>query len=141
MANVSVAAAGDDGEIGFTSDDQSFYLRNDNGWWVIDVVNDRGRRYNDIAKFSSFNLAEKFLIWRWGSTMRDVLGAKILGPQLYALGHSGDVVVRPSDREWFFELQSEVGNAQLPEPDATIFSHVMLKSAEEIEQMLEEGIA
>ena len=60
MANVSVAAAGDDGGIGFTSDDQSFYLRNDNGWWAIDVVNDRGRRYNDIAKFSSFNLAEKF---------------------------------------------------------------------------------
>ncbi len=141
MANVSVATAGDGVGIGFTSDDQSFYLRNEHGWWAIDVVNERGRRYNDIAKFSSFNLAEKFLIWRWGSTMRDVLGAKLFGPQLYALGHSSDVVVRPTENEWLFELQSELGSARLSEPDATIFSHLMLKSAEEIEQMLEEGIA
>jgi hypothetical protein len=141
LANVSVSPARDSNEIGFTSDDQSFFLRMENSWWTIDVVNDRGRRYNDTAKFSTFDLAEKFLIWRWGSTMRDVLGAKILGPKLYALGHSADVVVLPTENEWLFELQSEAGSARLSEPDATIFSHLMSKSVDEIEQMVKEGVA
>ena len=141
MANVSVSPVEDGNAIGFTSDDQSFYLRNDDGWWTIDVVNDRGRRYNDTAKFSTFDLAEKFLIWRWGSTMRDVLGAKIFGPALYKSGRSADVVVLPTENEWLFELQSEVGTARLSEPDATIFSHVMSKSVDEIEQMVKEGVA
>jgi hypothetical protein len=141
MANVSVSPVRDDTEIDFTSDDQSFYLRKDDGWWAVDVVNDRGRRYNDIAKFSTFELAEVFLIWRWGSTMRDVLGLAILGPELYALGRSADVVVLPTETEWLFELQSQAGRARLAEPDATIFSHLMSKSADELEQMVREGIA
>ena len=140
MANVSVSPARDDTEIGFISDDQSFFLRKDDGWWTLDVINDRGQRYNDIARFSTFELAEKFLIWRWGSTMRDVLGARIFGPELYALGRSTEVVVVPTENEWMFELQSEAGRARLSEPAATIFSHLMSKSADEIEQMIE-GVA
>ncbi len=140
MANVSVSPVRDSSEIGFVSDDESFYLRNDDGWWTIDVVNDRGRRYNDTAKFSTFDLAEKFLIWRWGSTMRDVLGARIFGPELYKLGRSADVVVVPTENEWFFELQSKVGKARLSEPHATIFSHLMLKPVAEIERMVKQGV-
>jgi hypothetical protein len=140
MANVSVSAARDDTEVDFLSDDQSFYLRKDDGWWTLDVINDRGARYNDVARFSTFDLAEKFLIWRWGSTMRDVLGARIFGPELYALGRSSDVVVVPTENEWLFELQSDAGSVRLSEPAATIFSHLMSKSADEIEQMIE-GVA
>ncbi|MGE2736072.1 hypothetical protein [Mycolicibacterium vaccae] len=140
LANVSASTAGDGSAIEFTSDDQSFYLRDDGDWWAIDVVNDRGQRYNDTAKFSTFDLAQKYLIWRWGSTMRDVLGASIFGPELYKLGRSADVVVVPTENEWLFELQSEAGRARLSEPDATIFSHLMSKSVHEIEQMIEAGV-
>jgi hypothetical protein len=140
MANVSVSPARGDTEVGFISDDQSFFLRKDDGWWTLDVINDRGARYNDVARFSTFDLAEKFLIWRWGSTMRDVLGARIFGPELYALGRSSDVVVVPTENEWLFELRSDVGSVRLSEPAATIFSHLMSKSADEIEQMIE-GVA
>ncbi|OBF98675.1 hypothetical protein A5790_02790 [Mycobacterium sp. 852002-51152_SCH6134967] len=140
MANVSVSPSLDHTEIGFTSDDQSFYLRQEDGWWTVDVVNDRGRRYNDIAKLSTFDLAEIFLVWRWGSTMRDVLGRKMFDPELYSLGRSEDVVVLPTANEWIFELQSGAGRAHLAEPDATIFSHLMSKSVDEVEQMVEEGI-
>ncbi|KUI34681.1 hypothetical protein AU195_09155 [Mycobacterium sp. IS-1496] len=141
MSNVSVSPIEDGSAIGFVSDDESFYLRSDGTWWAIDVVNDRGRRYNDIARFSTFDLAEKFLIWRWGSTMRDVLGAKISGPELYKLGRSADVVVLPTENEWLFELQSEAGTARLSEPQATIFSHLMLKPVDEIEQMVKHGVS
>lgn len=141
MANVSSSCIADDSAIGFMSDDHSFYLREDGNWWTIDVVDDRGRRYNDTARFSTFDLAEKFLIWRWGSTMRDVLGARIFGPELYKSGRSTDVAVLPTENEWIFELQSEVGRARLPEPQATIFSHLMSKPVEEIEQTLTEGVA
>nr|WP_090276651.1 hypothetical protein [Mycolicibacterium komanii] len=141
MTDVSVELAEDNTQIGFLSTDQRFYLREENDWWAVDVVNDRGRRYDGIAEFSTFALAEKFLIWRWGSTMRDVLGMKMFDPELYALGPNADVVVVPTDKEWFFELQSSEGQAHLAEPDATIFSHLMTKSVDEIEQLVREGIA
>jgi hypothetical protein len=139
MSNVAASPASDGRAIGFTSADQSFYLRTDDGWWTIDVVNDRGRRYNDTAKFSTYELAEKFLIWRWGSMMRDVLGAEISGPELYKLGRSTDVAALSTENEWLFELHSDVGIARLAEPYATIFSHLMSKSVNEIERMVEEG--
>lgn len=41
MANLSVPPGGDGSAIGFTSDDHSFYLRHDDEWWTIDVVDDR----------------------------------------------------------------------------------------------------
>ncbi|MEZ0339872.1 hypothetical protein ACAG25_07805 [Mycobacterium sp. pV006] len=140
LANISVSPTEDGSAIGFTSEDQSFYLRNDGDWWTIDVVNDRGQRYEDTAKLSTFDLAKKFLIWRWGSTMRDVLGASVFGPEMYKLGRSADDVVVPTENEWLFELQSEAGRARLSEPHATIFSHVMSKSLDEIEKMIEVGI-
>ncbi|WP_082964027.1 hypothetical protein [Mycobacterium sp. 852002-51961_SCH5331710] len=140
MADVAVSPTEDNTEIGFVSTDQRFYLREEDGWWTVDVVNDRGARYNDIARFSTFGLAEKFLIWRWGSTLRDVLGVKMFDPELYALGRNADVVVLPADKEWYFELQSGEGQARLAEPDATIFSHLMTKSVDEIEQLVREGL-
>lgn len=73
--------------------------------------------------------------------MRDVLSAKVFGPELYALGRNADVVVLSTENEWLFELQSDAGRARLSEPDATIFSHLMSKSADELEQMVEEGVA
>lgn len=141
MSDVSVSPTDDDTEFGFLSTDQRFYLREENGWWAVDLINDRGVRYHDIAEFSTFGLAEKFLIWRWGSTMRDVLGVKLFDPELYALGRNADVVVLPTEKEWFLELQSGEGQARLAEPDATIFSHLMTKSVDEIEQMVRQDIA
>ncbi|MGV0646324.1 hypothetical protein ABQE44_23300 [Mycolicibacterium sp. XJ2546] len=141
MANVSVDPARGDAEIGFFSDDQSFFLREQNGWWKIDVVDDRGRRYSDTATFSTFDLAEKYLVWRWGSLLRSALRAKLYGTELYASGPNNDVSVGPSDKEWFVELQSDAGRARLAEPAATIFSHLMAKSVEELEQAAVEGIA
>ncbi|WP_193044295.1 hypothetical protein [Mycolicibacterium baixiangningiae] len=138
LSNVAVSPV-DGNAIGFTSDDHSFYLRHDGDWWTIDVIDDRGRRYDGTAAFSTFDLAEKFLIWRWGSTMRNVLGAPIFGPELYKLGRSTDVAVLTTENEWIFEIQSEVGSARLPEPQATIFSHLMLKPVDELEQIFQGG--
>jgi len=44
-------------------------------------------------------------------------------------------------KEGIAELRSRAGNAILMEPNATIFSHLILKSLDEIEQMVREGIA
>lgn len=140
MTKAAVSPAPTDTDVGFTSDDQSFYLREMSDWWSIDVVNDRGRRYTDTARFSTFELAEKFLIWRWGTLLRSALGAPLNGPELYASGPNAAVTFHPTDTEWFFELQSDAGRARLAEPSATIFSHLMSKSVDELEQMATDGI-
>ena len=72
--------------------------------------------------------------------MRDVLGTRTFGPELYKLGRSAHVIVVPTESQWLFELQSEAGKARLSEPDATIFSHLMSKPLDEIEQMIKVGV-
>ena len=106
---------------------------------MVDTIDDRGQRHDNTAKLSTFDLAEKYLIWSWGNSVRSMIGAERLGPRYYSLGMSPDVEVIPVS-EGIAEIRSGVGSAVLMEPYATIFSHLMSKSVEEIEQMVHEGI-
>lgn len=139
LNNIAVSMDCDDCQVLFASHDYSVHLRNDGAWWIIDTVDDRGQRHNDTAKLSTFDLTEKYLIWTWASSARGVVGAERLGPQLYSLGFSREVEVLPI-KEGIAEIRSGAGNAILMEPNATIFSHLMLKSVDEIEQMVQQGL-
>ena len=139
QTNVAVTADCNDCEIMFSSSDASVHLRNDGTWWVIDTVDDRGQRHDDTAKLSTFELAEKYLIWNWASSARGVVGLQRLGPELYSLGASSDTEMIPI-AEGIAEVRSSEGRAILMEPYATIFSHLMARSVDEIEQMVREGI-
>ncbi|MBB4853331.1 hypothetical protein HNP40_000697 [Mycobacteroides chelonae] len=137
MSNVSVSVENDH-EACFKSDDETFCLRTEGEWWVVDSINDRGKKYEAIGSFSSFELAEKYLISRWAFT---VTGASELGPELYARGMNPDVAVRPTDDEWRVELESGVGNVRLSTPEATIFSHLMLTPTDQIERRADHTVS
>ncbi|BBN45561.1 hypothetical protein [Mycobacterium avium] len=140
LTDVSVSTECPDCEVRFSSKDQAVHLRYDGAWWIVDSVDDRGQRHSDEAKFSSFELAEKYLIWLWANSARGIVGAPRLGPRLYALGYNPNIETIPI-AEGVADLKSPNGQAILMEPYATIFSHLMLKSADEVEQMVREGIA
>ena len=140
MTHVSVAEDCADCQILFKSDDQSFYLRLNDDWWTVDEVDDRGKRYDATGRFSTFELAEKYLIWTWASVTRSSIGAKQLGRELHALGMAPSVEILPTDREYFVELRAPTGSAILPMSSATVFSHVMPRPLVEIEQLVHEGI-
>lgn len=140
MHGVKVSEDCADCSISFLANDQSFHLRQKNGWWLVDRVDDRGQRHDDIAEFSTFDLAEKYLVWRWASTTRNSIGAEPLGPHFYRQGFSENVTTAPTQNEWLTELSSPMGKAILPQPDSTIFSHVMEKSIEQINHMVRQGI-
>ncbi|SIL04163.1 Uncharacterised protein [Mycobacteroides abscessus subsp. abscessus] len=137
MSNVTVSV-NTEHEAYFKSDDGTFCLRKDGEWWYIDRINDRRERQNDIGSFSTFELAEKFLIWRW---TRTVTNAPELGPELYARGMNPGIAVHPTDSEWRHELDSSVGKARLGEPSATIFSYLMFVPTEQIEQRANQAIS
>ncbi|APT13392.1 hypothetical protein BS641_00195 [Mycobacterium avium subsp. hominissuis] len=80
------------------------------------------------------------MIWLWANSARGIVGAPRLGPRLYALGYNPNIETIPI-AEGVADLKSPNGQAILMEPYATIFSHLMLKSADEVEQMVREGIA
>ncbi|BBZ08158.1 hypothetical protein MDOR_23270 [Mycolicibacterium doricum] len=141
LTHVAVSTDCEDCEVAFTSDDQSFHLRQDNGWWVLDTVDERGRRYSSTAKFSTFDLAEKYLVWRWASVARSVMRAKQLGRYLHSLGIKPGVEVLPTDREYVVELWLHGGIAILPASEVPVFSHVLDMSLEEVEQTVREGVA
>lgn len=123
----------------FSSADYSVHLRRDRDWWAVDTVDDRGQRVNDTARFSRFALAEKYLIWLWASTARSVVQAPVLGKSLYALGFEPGIEALPLS-EGVFELRSPAGRAVLSEPYATIFSHLIGQSEEQIEQTVRAGL-
>ncbi|WP_319430551.1 hypothetical protein [Mycobacterium sp. RTGN5] len=135
LTNLSVSTSCPDCTILFHSDDYSVHLRHDDDWWVVDTVDDRHQRQNDTARFSTYDLAEKYLVWVWASTARSVVRAPILGPTLYAQGFASGVEAIPVS-EGIYELRSPEGRAVLREPYATIFSHLMHTSEEDIERMV-----
>lgn len=139
LNDVSVSTTCTDCEIAFSSADYSVHLRADGTWWAVDTIDDRGQRHNDKAKFSSFELAEKYLLWTWGNSARGIVGARRLGPPLYALGYSPYVDVTPIT-EGIAKVGSNNGTAILQEPDATIFSHLIAKSVDDIDQMVRAGL-
>ncbi|CAJ1509817.1 Imm61 family immunity protein [[Mycobacterium] holstebronense] len=123
----------------FLADDESFYLYKEGDWWVVDRTDDRGKRYTATAKFSNFELLEKYLIWRWGSTARSAFSLESLGPPLYKMGFSSNVTVAPTENQWKTEIKSAAGSAILGQPYSTIFSHLMSKSIDEINEMVRAG--
>lgn len=139
LINPRVSFECGDCEIAFISGDFSVHLRHDADWWVVDTVDDRGQRRNDTAKLSSLELAEKYLMWIWSSLARGAIGAPPLGPQLYSAGFSPDVTVTPI-KAGIAELSAPSGKAILMEPYATIFSHLMSKSVDEVRQMVSAGL-
>ena len=139
LGDVSVSTPGDDGEILFSSDQYSVHLRHEDGRWVVDNVDDRGRRQNAIATFSSYALAEKYLIWIWASAARSAIGAPNLDRALYNAGRYSGIEAKPVN-VGSYELRSIEGSAVVAEPYATIFSHLMDKPEEEIEQMVRAGV-
>lgn len=140
MANVSVKT-GEEGEsILFRSDDEAYELRRDDGWWVIDEIDDRGRRYDDTARFSSIALVHKFLMWRWASTARTALGAKQLGPYFHSLGMNPIVDAVPAARADFVEMHFADGMAVLPTSNAGMFSQILVLPTSRIAEIVAEGL-
>lgn len=126
--------------ISFVSDAQALHLRLAEDWWTIDEVDDHRNRYNDTAQLSNFSLAEKYLIWRWGSFMRIMLCLPLADPELFRQGYSPGVGVRETASEWRTELTSPAGSAVLSQTDSTIFSHLISKSVNEIDEMARDGL-
>lgn len=139
LVDPSVSTQCQDCAVLFSSADYSVHLRRDSAWWSVDTVNDRRQRVNDTARFSSYALAEKYLVWVWASAARSALQATVLGKALYALGFDAGVEAVPLS-EGVFELRSPTGRAVLTEPYATIFSHLMDQPEEQIEKMVGAGL-
>lgn len=135
LRDVAVNTACEDCAVLFSSTEYSVHLRDGGAWWLVDTVDDRGQRQDATATFSSFDLAEKYLVWIWGSTARSVARLPILGRPLYDLGFDAGVDVIPIS-EGIYELRSPNGRAVLMEPYATIFSHLMGTPEEDIERAL-----
>ncbi|WP_255309394.1 hypothetical protein [Mycobacterium malmoense] len=124
--------------IRFSTDDYSVHLRDEGDWWVVDTVNDRGQRRNAAARFSSFNMAEKYLIWDWATTARADLASGSLGADLARQGYAPGVEVSKTESGYEICLNNEC--AVLSVVNATIFSHLMSKSVEELEGMVTSGL-
>lgn len=123
-----------DCEILFSSSDYSVHLRTEDDWWLVDTVDDRGQRSNGEAKFSTFSLAEKYLIWNWASLADSRLASGSQGFDLYKRGYAEDVkVVDLAGYRVKVCFNGEC--AILFTGTATIYSHIMKKSAEEIERI------
>jgi hypothetical protein len=135
---IAISTHCDDCEILFSTDDYLVHLRNDGYWWVVDTVNDRGQRRNGAAKLSNFALTEKYLIWDWATTARSSLASGALGADLARRGYAPGVNV--SKVEGGYEICMNDDCAVLSVVNATIFSHLMSKSLDEIERMVREGI-
>ncbi|KAA0115101.1 hypothetical protein CIW51_17690 [Mycolicibacterium sp. P9-22] len=105
----------------------------------MDTVDERGQLREDVAKFSSYELAEKFLVWQWSSAARNALHLVGIGPELYARGIDPDVEAAEMSAG-IYELRLASDRAVLMEPSATIFSHLMSKSVDEIDAMARVGI-
>ncbi|UMB69146.1 hypothetical protein [Mycobacterium paraterrae] len=141
IPGATVSTECDDCEVAFLSDDDSVHLRHEADWWKIDVVNDRGQRYEDVASLSNYGLVEKFLIWRWASLARTTIGAKQLGAELHAKGLCSAVEFVRTQREYVVELRHGNDRAVVSEASAVVFSHVMTMSVEEIENLVSQDIS
>jgi hypothetical protein len=139
LTNANVSAGENGSDIRFTSDDYSVHLRQSDGWFVLDTVDDRGQLHTDTAAFTSLDLVEKYLLWQWSSGARNNLRLPRIGPKLYSRGHDPHVQFSKI-KEGIYELQEADCRAILAEPAATIFSHLMSKTSDEIEQIVSDGL-
>ena len=134
----TITHAGSD--ISFRNADCQFHLHQNETWWVLDFVDDRGSRSSGVARFSTFGLAEKYLIWDWLTTARSSLSSGALGLDLYKRGYAPGVEVTDLDGA-HIELRMDEEVAILISGTATIFSHIMLMSLDELELIGREGSA
>jgi hypothetical protein len=132
LQDVSVSTDCGDCEILFRSRDYSIHLRHENDWWIVDTVDDRGHRSNDQARFSTLPLTEKYLIWDWISAARPKLASGALGAQLYRQGYAPGVHVADLDGA-HIELSLNGDQAVLVSGTATIFSHIMFMTFDDLE--------
>ncbi|OKH76401.1 hypothetical protein EB72_01330 [Mycobacterium sp. SWH-M1] len=139
MSNPSAHLDEAKGEAVFTSDDDTYRLRSEGTWWVLDRTNDRGRNFPGIGRFSNFDVAEVYLVWQWASTARSDLAAGPLGKDLYDRGYAAGVRV-VEVREGFVELSVGRDEAVLPAARAIMFSHLMTRSIEELERLVNVGM-
>lgn len=102
------------------------------------MVDDRGHKRKDVAKFSSFDLVEKYLVWDWATLARSGLASGPLGTDLYKLGYAAGVEVSELDKG-NIELCLDGEWAILVVGDATIFSHIMLKSFDDLLEIASQG--
>ena len=104
----------------------------------MDTVNDRGQRRNGAAKLSNFDLTERYLIWDWATTARSDLASGPLGADLARRGYAPGVKVSKVEGGYEICLNDEC--AILSVVNATIFSHLMSKSVDDIERMVTKGL-
>jgi hypothetical protein len=140
LKDVSATTDCDDCQILFRSDDYSFHLRFDDDWWLIDTVDDRGQRKNADVKLSAYELAEKYLTWRWITSARSSLSSGPLGAELYRQGYAPGVEVEELNG-MHARLCLRNDCAILILGTATIFSHIMLKSVDDLERIGRQDIA
>ncbi|OMC27616.1 hypothetical protein A5739_17480 [Mycobacterium colombiense] len=79
-------------------------------------------------------MAEKYLIWNWATSVRSDLASGPLGADLAQLGFAQNVEVSEVDSK--YKICSNDDCAILSVVNATIFSHLMDKSVDEIENMV-----
>lgn len=132
--NISVSTNCNDCLILFSSANYSVHLYNDGFWWTIDTVTDRGQRQNGVAKLSSFDLVEKYLIWDWATTAKTILASGPLGANLAKQGYASGIKISQVKRG--YKICSNDDCAILSVVNATIFSHLINKSRDKIEQMI-----
>lgn len=132
LQGVSVSTECDDCEILFQSRDYSVHLRHDGDWSMIATVDDRGQRSDADAKFSTFPLTEKYLIWDWITSARPKLASGSLGAGLYRQGFAAGIEAIDLDGA-HIELRLDGDRAILISGTAEIFSHIMFMSVDEIE--------
>ncbi|OBE93941.1 hypothetical protein A5775_12725 [Mycobacterium sp. 852002-10029_SCH5224772] len=79
-------------------------------------------------------MTEKYLIWDWATTVRTDLASGPLGADLAKQGFASNVEVSQVDTK--YEICSNDDCAILSAVNATIFSHLMDRSVDEIEKMV-----
>jgi hypothetical protein len=84
-------------------------------------------------------LTEKYLIWNWATTARDDLASGPLGADLAKQGFSPNVDVAKVETR--YKICSNKDCAILSAVNATILSHLMDRSVDEIEQMVTAGLS
>lgn len=131
LTGVEILVARDDCEIAFKAADYCVQLRDDKDRWAIDTIDDRGQKRSEVATFSTFGLVEKYLVWDWATLARSGLASGPLGADLYRLGYAPGIEVSESSGG---KIQVCLNGdcAMLVAGDATIFSHIMTKSIDQL---------
>jgi hypothetical protein len=107
---------------------------------VVSTVDDRGQRHYCDAKLSSYELAAKYLIWDWVTAVRSDLSSGALGAELYGQGDAPGVEVEELNGT-HAQLCLHNNCAILILGTATIFSHIMLESVDDLERIGRPGRA